>query len=109
MNDYHLDPPEEPEIPECCDREMLVLAGTGNLVCSACGKKIIIDPDIEPPDETPDEWVCESCGEKYPCRCELPMNQTDHCPHGRDHGNCDACDHAGDLAYDEARESRMFR
>jgi len=31
------------------------------------------------------------------------------CPHGRDWAECDPCMVAGDLAYDAAREGRMFR
>ncbi len=43
MNDYWNDPPEEPEIPECCDLEMIV-DNDGNCKCSVCGATIEAQP-----------------------------------------------------------------
>jgi DNA-binding CsgD family transcriptional regulator len=31
------------------------------------------------------------------------------CPHGKPYGECNACDVAGDFAYDAAREARVFK
>ena len=56
MQDYWNDPPEEPEIPECCELEMLV-DDDGNCKCSACGATIEAQPDIEPPDVIADMTV----------------------------------------------------
>ena len=33
---------------------------------------------------------------------------THACPHGESYGECNACDVAGDFAFDAAREDRMF-
>jgi len=57
MNDYWNDPPEEPEMPECCD-EVMMLKDNGDCVCETCGKVILRQPDIEPtPDvELPDDF-----------------------------------------------------
>ena len=49
--------------------------------------------DDRPPDDTWDAWYGK-----------VPPDPL--CPHGNPWGICDACDHAGDLAYDAARESR---
>ena len=94
MNDYWNDPPEEPEIPECCDLEMIA-DEDGNFKCSACGATIEAPPDIEPPDE--------------PIEQDEELPQSESCPHGKSCGDCVACDHLGDLAFDAAREQRLFR
>ena len=98
MNDYWNDPPEYPEIPECCDLEMIV-DDDGNCKCSICGATIEAQPDIEPPDE--------------PIEPLLPDNEeppeSENCPHDKKWGDCEACDHLGDLAFDFAREQRLFR
>lgn len=101
MNDWYLDPPEEPEIPECCDLEMAV-DDDGNCECMICEATIEAHPDIEPPDD--DDW---KCGGKYPCECQLPPEESTHCQHGNKHGDCGACDHLGDLAFDTMRENRL--
>lgn len=57
MNDYWNDPPEQPEIPECCGDEMLVDEKTGAAFCHQCGKRIEPEPDPGPEDfdiELPD-------------------------------------------------------
>lgn len=47
MQDYWNDPPEVPEIPECCD-EVMEVDEHGNCRCMTCGKVILAPPDIEP-------------------------------------------------------------
>jgi hypothetical protein len=98
MQDYWNNPPEEPEIPECCELEMIV-DDDGNCKCSACGATIEAQPDIEPPDEPSEPWPPEN---KEP-------PESENCPHGKKWGDCGACDHEGDLAFDAARERRLFR
>jgi hypothetical protein len=39
-------------------------------------------------------------------RDRYPMYMDEECPHGEPLGDCTACDVAGDLAYDAAREDR---
>jgi len=51
MNDYWNDPPEEPEVPECCDLEMRYDEKRGCLWCINCGAHIDMPEDIEPVDE----------------------------------------------------------
>ena len=103
MNDYHLDPPEEYELPECCSVEM-DCDEDGNLKCLVCGKTFEAAADIEPMEE----WKCDDCGETYPCKCEDQPDESEHCPHGNKWGDCGTCDHLGDLALDAARETRHF-
>jgi len=97
MNDYWNDPPEEPEIPECCDLEMTV-DNDGNCKCSVCNATIEAQPDIGPLDDPTEPWPPK--GEKPP--------ESEECPHGKKWGDCGACDHAGDLAFDAARERRFL-
>lgn len=40
MHNYPIDPPEEDELPECCDEVMEYDEGTNNCVCSICEKVI---------------------------------------------------------------------
>jgi hypothetical protein len=47
MNDYWNDPPEEPEVPECCDQEMQVL-DDGSCLCKVCKHRIEPDRDPDP-------------------------------------------------------------
>ena len=49
MHDYWNDPPETPEMPECCDQEMTV-DKDGNCICELCVMTFAAQPDIEPPD-----------------------------------------------------------
>ena len=112
MNDWWNDPPlDEPEPPECphdnCD-------GVGGLVtlysadgesgecwqCEYCGRRWPYDEPQEP--DLPDQ------GEEEDTWCEPPPAPST-CPHGRPWGECSACDHAGDLAYDAAREAQGRR
>ena len=71
----------------------------GACECLKCGSKIEPPPDIEPvpePDFSESDWQ-----NHYAIRAT-------RCRHGRSPSYCDACDHAADIAYDEARERRMF-
>ena len=102
MQDYWNYPPEEAEVPECCDREMDV-DKEGNCKCSTCGKVIKAAYDIEPLDPVSEK--CSECGEGYPCKCCMQQDLPKKCPHDKEWGECAACDHAGDLAYDAARET----
>ena len=96
MNDYWNEPPDYPEAPECCDLEMDVDAD-GNCKCSKCGATIDSPEDIGPMEDAgmPDDLAPGDPGGHSKC-----------CHHGKRCGNCDACDHLGDLAYDAARERR---
>lgn len=92
MHDYWNDPPEYPDLPECCGQEMTVKE-SGDCVCDICGRTIEKTPDIEPVDEQL-EWFH---GDTEP-------PQESECPHGKKLGDCSACDYASDIAYDTARE-----
>lgn len=92
MTDYWNDPPEEPEVPECCDTEMEVLVD-GTCVCGVCKHRIEPQPDPEPMPEP----MLEDC---------VPV--AGPCPHGN-LGPCSKCDYLADLAFDAAREQRICR
>lgn len=94
MNDYHLDPPEEPEVPECCGYEMLV-NNDGSCVCLECHRRI----------EAPPEPEIESF-EDVDIDIDFTKDTPTECPHGNPWSECDACFHASDIAYDAARERR---
>ena len=49
MNDYWNDPPEQDEVPECCDNVMDV-DDHGNCKCITCGKTIKAQQDPKPED-----------------------------------------------------------
>lgn len=98
MNDHHLDPPDpDPDSPECCGEPMRnsILGWR----CDDCRKVIRhAKEDIEPMENEPSDaeiaaWFTAN-----------PEPVSDKCPHGKEWGECGACDHAGDLAYDAARE-----
>ena len=95
MNDYWNDPPENPEIPECCDTEM-DMEQDGTCRCSVCGAIIAPQPDYDTPDMFGDE-------EDF-----TPPLEPTTCPHGNKIGECGTCDYESDLAYDAARERRLF-
>jgi hypothetical protein len=63
MNDYWNDPPEQPELPECCD-EIMDVDEKGACVCSKCGKRIEppaeIDPSAFADVELPNNYLRES-------------------------------------------------
>ena len=46
MHDYWNDPPEVPEVPECCDQPM-VMDNHGDCHCCICGKTIECDQQID--------------------------------------------------------------
>lgn len=46
MKDYWNDPPEVPEVPECCD-EIMTVDEDGDCQCEICGKMIIAENDVE--------------------------------------------------------------
>jgi len=52
MTDYYNDPPEQPEVPECCDHDMSS-NDRGDCFCEICGSTIVAPPDIEPIDDYP--------------------------------------------------------
>ena len=45
--------------------------------------------------------------EYYENEADRMVNFPKFCPHGREWFDCDACDHAADIAYDSARERGM--
>ena len=98
MQDYWNDPPDEPELPECCGEVMEYDVLTDTCKCSICERKIESAPDIEPIDEPKLEELPDDFFSGPPL-----------CPHGKEWTDCGACDHASDLAYDAARESRFSR
>jgi hypothetical protein len=99
MNDYHLDPPEAPEPPECCE-DFMDAYEDGSFKCFTCGATIDPVPDPDP------EWEKNVVYDPFPEEEGYPKENT--CRHGNPHGDCDTCDHLGDLAYDEARERKFF-
>lgn len=107
MNDYWNDPPDPPEPPPCpndkgdkCEGygEYLYDGKTGMVMsCDTCGYQWVIpfERDPEPEMDLPTEEDMVAGVEPYVC------------PHGKTE-SCSACDHLSDLAYDAAREDRMF-
>ena len=102
MNDYHLDPPDEPDPPSCpvdgCDgyaEDMTCRDGFLTYKCDSClGTWTEPEPQEFGPGpmddfELPDDLYAG------PAKC----------PHDREWHDCSACDHAGDIAYDAWRES----
>jgi len=106
MNDYHLDPPDDHEPPEWMMtlEDVLEQMNPPQSVADAIRKAM-------------DEWIGECNSEQDPeepdfsepdwqIHYAVPLRK---CQHGNDPSNCDACDYAGDIAYDEARESKFPR
>ena len=100
MNDYHLDPPDHPDLPECCDEEMVDFPDQVCL-CPNCGLRQDCAGDVDPAweDNVPADALEEI----------LDYDDPEECPHSKPWGDCDACDHLADLAFDAAREMRSFR
>ena len=117
IGDWFLDPPESPEPPMCpegcggyADEETMEQKdGKLHCTCDECGRKWAMDdpydypdPPAHLPDPKPEENTCRACGK--PTDCIFCSDKcTPDCPHGNRPGDCDACDHLGDLAYDAAR------
>ena len=101
------DPPDEPEHPECCDEPMTI---DGRVLrcetCHRCEQLPDYPDDYDPPcmGEMPDN-TCMKCGKPTDCIYCSDECAPD-CIHGNRPGDCDACDHLGDIAYDTARERR---
>jgi hypothetical protein len=64
-------------------------------ICKEC--KTALDSD----------GICPKCLEDYMRSLEIEQARERHCPHGK-LGNCEACNILGDLAFDSAREDRIF-
>jgi hypothetical protein len=92
VNDHHLNPPDDEEVPECCGYEMHI-DNDGTALCLECHYRIEPPPCPDPLWESNEIFEIE---EEGPTRC----------PHDRAWVDCDACYHASDLAYDAAREGR---
>ena len=115
MNDYWNDPPDEPDPPQCprdgCEgwsdpEKERIEDGVLMCECDSCTQKWFIEPE---PEYGPPEWECDECGNKYPCECmEEEKMEPEKCPHGNKPENCDHCDFLGDIAFDSAREARIF-
>lgn len=121
MIEAPLDPPEEPEPPECpvvgCD-------GLGNYdsenadgqvwECEECGHSWTQQPawwnaPDEPPREPEEiEPYCRECGGPNETGCLLceDCGEGWTCAHGYRAGECSDCDHLADLAFDAGRERR---
>ncbi len=107
------DPPDEPEPPEwyMMIEEGLDQPDIPDPVAVAI-RKVLDDwckpedyPDYSGPDEELPDNTCLTCGKPTDCMYCSDDCAPD-CVHGNRPGECDACDHLGDLAYDAARESR---
>lgn len=112
--DWWNDPPEYPEGPECPE-----CGGLGDEIspnvgedpksglvyqCEDCGHQWVEPP--EPYDEPPPEIELTDEELEEQTRAIAEANRL--CPHGKEWGECGACDHAGDLAYDSMRERLIF-
>jgi hypothetical protein len=103
--DSYLDPPDHPEPPDwyvmletLIDQEdpPKSVADAIRKAIDAWNQEQSAQHDIDP------AWEQNTVEEP-------PLDNEPHCPHGRDWGICDTCDHLGDLAHDAAREARLFR
>jgi len=138
MNDWHLDPPEEPEPPEwMMEIETAIEEATG----SANDAKELVEKGFKH-DNRPGAMtdaiknlaesnrnLCRSIEVLMQKYCDLdnrlnspePMEEPSfggvderdfeevtECPHGNDPSECDACFHLSDIAFDVAREARVF-
>lgn len=124
MNDYHLDPPEEPDPPQWfMDIEDMILesqeiaekaetraAESIRSLAQPC--QMLLEKVLEMefsnlPDY--DEGTVEMMLKGFPLDDEEPPESgEENCPHGSPWGECGHCDHLGDIAFDAAREQRMF-
>lgn len=104
MNDWWNDPPEELEVPGCpeCDGDADCLHEEkyGQILkCGKCEHKWWVPH--------PKELVLLEVVE-YVFKKDVPVVSMGKCPHGKKWGDCDACDFASDIAFDTARENRIF-
>jgi len=121
MNDHHLDPPDDfPEPPPCpeCRGPSDVKTDTPThyvMRCEDCGHEWNEEHPTDPPDCLVEDDdlddiadACRECGQPSGgcVYCSTECAAKNPCPHGNTPGDCDACDHAADLAFDAARESR---
>lgn len=94
MSDYWNDPPEAPELPECCGDYMAFNESAGECRCPRCGRVVLPEADapeleLEQP-EVPGDL--------------LAPPPPPACPHGNAWGSCHHCDAESDRAFDAARE-----
>jgi len=104
MRDYYNDPPESPEPPACPADPPC--PGAGEYLydgkdgwvhsCDTCGYQWVIPYPVDPEPE-PEQPADEQ---------QIDEQSPGPCPHGN-MGECDACDHASDIAYDSEREKRL--
>jgi hypothetical protein len=103
MNDTHLDPPDYQEPPEWYmlledalqdpHIPVSIVAAVSKAMEDWCSQQGEYDPGPEPVMEIPDNY----------------FSGAEKCPHDKNWGHCDACDHLSDIAFDAARENRLFR
>jgi len=102
MNDWWNDPPEEPELPGCpeCDGEADYERDGQFVKCVECGHEWALPYPVEPEEAVEPEIVEE----------DIPLADEGEkkCPHGKRWGDCGACDNSSDIAFDTARENRIF-
>jgi len=118
MNDFWNDPPEEPELPGCpeCDGDAdYVRDGKDGQVmkCGECEHEWSLPFPVEPdpPDNLAHAKAHATADALATKPNQTPVNQNkdeETCPHGNLWGDCDACDFASDIAFDTARENRIF-
>ena len=122
MNDWYLDPPEDADLPECKLASTTGCEGVGDALqqtlytnyimrCSDCGAQWLMPIPIdyqEPPDADCAANAAANAAANKTLYAANAANGVGICPHGLEHGTCDACDYLSDLAYDAAREDRAF-
>jgi len=106
MNDWYNDPQDEADPPQCphCQQWDTLVAGDGKFAdCLNCGKsfKLPEEPDYSDAEIERSQALIEEVLGPEEVR-NLENQRT--CPHGNPWGECDACDHEGDVAFDAARE-----
>lgn len=116
MTDYWNDPPEPPEVPECCGDEMHVNTD-GGLMCHVCDRVVAPIPDIEPFDPVVDDPLPDDVptgqaplSEAILALANLPglFDETRILLKQAAARQADAEDYQDDLAFDAARERRHF-
>ena len=104
FSDYPGDPPDdflnEPLCPDCGIEAVL---SEGCYRCPDCGQSVeahVSDREDGPWDDEPGP---ADPGEADPFAADVQTSEA-ACPHGNKAGDCPACDHAADLAFDAQRE-----